>query len=237
MLTDVYNVAFRREIDILVVKSFDNTIDVEFGIYKDGKMTINLMPSEGNVDWAINLDFFSKKVKPSYAKVTSKVKIHKGFYKEWMNNRDEFFHIIKSNKDLLDALTTNGLYCVGRSKGGSEAAIIGLDIVRNFDIPKDNVYLGLLEAAKVGNKEFCKSVEEYISKQNIYTVRYHSDIITQIPPFKGYGNPGVKIQIGNKSIMPLVDHALGCFKEEELKVKAKKFDEVYDGTLENVKLI
>ena len=236
MLTDVYNVAFRRDINILIKKSYNKTIDVEFGIYKDDKLTINLMPSDGAIDWKINLDFFKKKVKPTYAKSNSKVKIHEGFYNEWMENRDSFFDIIKSNEELSKAIN-NGFYCVGRSKGGSEAIIIALDIIRNFNIDKDNVFVGALDAAKTGNKAFCDSVEKYIHKENIYTVRYNHDIITQIPPFSGYDNPGVKIRVGSGAlIMPLVDHAFGCFKEEELQLFARKYDTYFEGTKENVRL-
>lgn len=236
MLTDVYNVAFRRKTNILIKKSFNDGIDVEFGIYEDGKLSINLMPSNGGVDWRINLDFFKKKVKPEYAKIDSKVKIHKGFYKEWMKNREAFFSFIKNNKELSDAIT-NGLYCVGRSKGASEAIIIGLDIVRNWNIDGDNVFIGALDAAKTGNKEFCKSVEKYIPKSHIYTVRYNRDLITQIPPFPGYDNPGVKIRVGSSLFpMPLVDHAFGCFKEEELQIFAAKYDTIYEGTSENVRI-
>lgn len=225
MLVDVYNVAFRRDVKIIIEKDFNKTIDVEFGVYKDGKMFINLMPSDGDVDWAINFDFFMKKVRPIYASLTSKVQIHEGFYLEWMKNRDEFMNIIRSTPELLSAIR-KGLYSVGRSKGGSEALIIGLDLVRNFDIDKDSVFIGALDAAKTGNDYFCASVEEYINPSHIYWVRYSSDIITQIPPFSGYNNPGVKIRFMPGNILGFVDHALGCFCEERLKLFAAKYDEI-----------
>lgn len=235
MLENVYEVAFRRNTNVILIKSFDDTIDVEFGIHNDGKLAINLMPSDGIIDWKINFNFFQKKVKPAYANLNSKVKIHRGFYNEWMKNRESFFNIIRSDDKFMSALS-KGLYCVGRSKGGSEAIIIALDLVRNFTIDKENVFVGALDAAKTGNKEFCKSVERYINKSNIYTVRYLNDLITQIPPF-GFYNPGVKIRVGKGIIpMPFVDHALGCFKEEELKVIAKKYDSIYDGTTKNVRI-
>lgn len=235
MLTNIYEIAFRRNVKILLCKSFNDTINVEFGIYKDGKLAINLMPSDGVIDWKINLNFFQKKVKPIYANLTSKVKIHKGFYEEWMKNRESFFNIILSNEELTNAMK-NGFYCVGRSKGGSEAIIIALDIVRNFKVNKKNVFVGALDAAKTGNKEFCKSVEKYINKSNIYTVRYNNDLITQIPPF-GFYNPGIKIRVGNSLLyMPFVDHAFGCFKEEELKLFAIKYDTIYEGTSEDVRI-
>ena len=228
MLSNAYNVAFRRDVTILVKKSFNKTIDVEFGVFKDGKMSINLMPSDGNVDWKINFDFVSRKVRPSYAKLTSKTKIHKGFYKEWMKNRDVFFNIIKDDPKLIKALTTKGLYCVGRSKGASEALIIALDIVRNFEVDKESVFVGAFEAAKTGNKEFCKALEKYINPNHIYTVIYSRDLITKIPPFPGYYNPGVQIRVGDSSFpLPLVDHALGCFKEEELMIFAEMYDTKY----------
>ena len=237
MLTDAYNVAFRRDVKILRKKSFNDTIDVEFGVYRDGKMTVNLMPSDGAIDWKINLDFLNKKVRPSYAKADSKVKIHQGFLGEWMKNRTEFFSIMDGNSELIEALLANGLYCVGRSKGASEAVIIGLDIVRNYAVKKESVFLGVFEGAKTGNKAFCESVERYIPKANIYNVRYNHDIITQIPP--GFNsNPGIKIRVGESGLlMPIVDHALGCFKEEELQVFARYYDLNYgDGRQERVRI-
>lgn len=237
MLVDAYSVAFRRDVDALVHKSFNDTIDVDFGIYKDGRMTVSLMPSDRAVDWKINLDFLNKSVKPSYAKMDSKVLVHRGFLDEWMQNRDEFFRIIRSDKRLLDALIHKGLYCVGRSKGASEAAIIGIDLVRNFYVGKSDAFLGIFEGAKTGNDEFCKSVERYIDKAHIYNVRFDRDIVTQLPP--GFNdNPGIKIRLGSGFFYaPIVDHAFGCFCEERLRSFAETYDMFYsDGLHERVRI-
>lgn len=233
MLNDLYNVAFKRDTVIIFEKSFNGTIDVQFGIYKDGKLTISLAPSEGDIDWKINFDFLKIKIRPEYASISSKVRLHRGFYREWMKNRNEFFNIIRTSPSLLEAVK-KGLLIVGRSKGGSEAVIIGLDLLRNFNINGKDTYIGMIDAARTGNKYFCNSVEKYIPKSNLYWVRYGNDVVTQIPPFPfRYSNPGIRINLGPKALLfklPLVDHALGCFKEEKLHVFAKIYDEKYQNS-------
>ena len=221
MIQYVYDVSFNNNVQILERISYNSTIDVEFGIY-NSMLSINLAPSRQAIDWKINLNFFQKKVKPSYAKLTSKVKIHSGFISEWELYREEFFSVISNNPKLNTAIN-NGLVVVGRSKGGAEASIIALDLVRNASIPFDKVYVGMLEAPKVGNKAYKESVEKYIPKNHLYWVRYKSDIVTMIPPF--FYSPGSLIKFG-KSWKPFsfTDHALGCFAEERLYPFVEKYD-------------
>jgi len=224
MLKFVYDVAFSNNVEIIKIISYNKTIDVEIGIYKS-MLSINLAPSNGNVDWKINFDFFAKKVKPYYAKSSSKVKIHSGYISEWEIARDDFFTTIESDEKLSKAIG-NGLVVTGRSKGGGEASIIALDLVRNFTIPKDKVYVGMLEAPKVGNKEYKLSVEKYIPIEHLYWVRYGSDIVTMVVPF--LFSPGNLIKFG-KSFKPfsILDHALGCFDEEKLYKYVEKYDKEY----------
>jgi hypothetical protein len=221
MIKYVYDVAFNNNVEKIEKISFDRTIDVIFGIY-EGMLSINLAPSSSNIDWKINLSFFMKKVKPSYAKETSKVKIHGGYIKEWEKYREQFFNIINSNERLNSAIN-NGLVVTGRSKGGGEASIIALDLVRNASIPFNKVFVGMLEAPKVGNKAYKKSVEKYIPIEHLYWVRYGADIVTMVPPF--FKNPGKLIKF-HKSILPfsITDHAIGCFAEERLYPYVEKFD-------------
>lgn len=221
MIQYVYDCAFDNNVEILETVSYNKTIDAKFGIYK-GMLSINLFPSEGSIDWKINFDFFSRKVKPYYAKSDSKVKIHSGYISEWEIARDDFFSVISSNERLNKAIN-NGLVVTGRSKGGGEASIIALDLVRNASIPKDKVYVGMLEAPKVGNKEYKLSVEKYIPIEHLYWVRYGSDIVTMVVPF--LFSPGKLIKF-TKSWKPfsILDHSLGCFAEEKLYKHVEKYD-------------
>lgn len=215
-LTKCYDVAFNNKVQLLVEKSFNEEIDVKFGIYVDGSLVINLAPSEQKIDWKINFDFLRRKVKPFYAKLESKVRIHGGYLKEWYRWRDEFFEIINSNPKLLKALE-KGLIISGRSKGGGEASIIAIDIVRNFKCGE--VLVGMLEAPKVGNKAFANSVERYIPKENMFHVRYGADIVTMIPPT--FKNPGKFIWFNKKKFISFLDHATGCFDQERMYEYAK----------------
>lgn len=210
-LCKCYDVAFNNNVQVILDKSFNEEIDVRFGEYIDGSLTIGLAPSRQKIDWKINLDFLRRRVKPFYASMTSKVKVHRGYLKEWYRWRDEFFEIINSDPKLLKALE-KGLIISGRSKGGGEAPIIAIDIVRNFDCGE--VLVGMLEAPLVGNKAFADSVERYISKENMFHVRYGADIVTMIPPT--FKNPGKFIWFNKKKFISFLDHATGCFDQEKM---------------------
>ena len=223
MLQYVYDVAFNRNVQYMYERSFDNTIDATFGIYK-GMLSINLAPSgsANGPDWPINFDFWKTRVKPSYAKLTSKVKVHRGYMKQWEKHRSQFFEVIVKSGIFMNALS-NGLVVSGRSKGGAEASIIALDIVRNFNVLKSNIYVGLLNAPKIGNKAYKLSVEKYIPKYHIYTVRYCSDIVTMLVPT--YKNPGDLIQMGKrKKLFSFKDHVAGCYSEDLLMEYVKDWD-------------
>lgn len=211
-----YDVAFNKNTQIITEKSFDEEIDVKFGIYIDGSLAINLAPSSQKIDWKINFDFLRRKVKPFYAKENSKVRVHSGYLKEWYRWRDKFFTIIQTNETLLQALE-RGLIISGRSKGGGEAPIIAIDIVRNFNCGE--VIVGMLEAPKVGNQAFVDSVEKYISKENMFHVRYGADIVTMVPPT--FKNPGRFEWFNKKKGISVIDHSIGCFDQEKMYKYAK----------------
>ena len=59
ILTTV-NVAFNEKVKKVLKKSYNKTIDVQFGIYEDGRLTINLKPSHGIRDWLINFMAWGK---------------------------------------------------------------------------------------------------------------------------------------------------------------------------------
>lgn len=218
-LIKCYDVAFTNKVQLLVEKSYNEEIDVKFGIYMDGSLAINLAPSEQKIDWKINFDFLRRKVKPFYAKQESKVRVHGGYLKEWYRWRDRFFAVIQTNEVLLKALE-RGLIISGRSKGGGEASIIAIDIVRNFKCGE--VLVGMLEAPLVGNQAFVDSVERYIPKENMFHVRYGADIVTMIPPT--FKNPGKFIWFNKKKFISAIDHAVGCFDQEKMYEYAKEVE-------------
>lgn len=211
-----YDVAFNNNTQIITEKSFNKEIDVKFGVYIDGSLAINLAPSNQKIDWKINFDFLRRKVKPFYAKPESKVRVHGGYLKEWYRWRDRFFTIIQTYEVLLQALE-HGLIISGRSKGGGEAPIIAIDLVRNFKCGETIV--GMLEAPLVGNQAFVDSVEKYIPHDNMFHIRYGADIVTMIPPF--FKNPGRFIWFNKKKFISVIDHAVGCFDQKKVYEYAK----------------
>jgi len=213
-----YDVAFNNNVQVITEKSFNKEIDVKFGVYIDGSLAINLAPSKQKIDWKINFDFLRRKVKPFYASMTSKVRVHSGYIKEWYRWRSEFFSIIRMDTILLQSLK-NGLIISGRSKGGGEAPIIAIDIVKNFMVDPENVLVGMLEAPLVGNQAFVDSVEKYIPKENMFHVCYGADIVTMIPPT--FKNPGKFIWFNKKKFISVIDHAIGCFDQEKMYEYAK----------------
>jgi len=221
MIQVVYDVAFSRNVEIHERLTRSDTIDAKFGVY-NGMLSISLSPSNNPIDWSINLEFFTKKVKPYYAKGCSEVRIHQGYISEWEIYRDEFFKTVNENSYLSEAIK-NGLVVSGRSKGGAEASIVALDFVRNYTIPKDRVYVGMLEAPKIGNLYYKLSVEKYIPKEHLYWVQYKRDLITMF--FLGLYSPGNLIKFG-KSYKPfsILNHSLGCFDEDKMYTYVEKYD-------------
>lgn len=217
MLQYIYDVAFGTNVKILSTKSYNGTLDVEFGIYKN-MLSINLAQSNTIQDWLINFKFFQKKVKLPYA--DKNLKVHAGYLDEWLASRKMFFNTINSITELLDA-SKKGLVITGKSKGGGHASLIALDLIHHFDIPDYNIYVGMIEAPKIGNAEFKKSVERHFSK--IYWTQYKNDIVPMLP--FGFKNPGALIKLGKTfKLFSLKNHEIGFFRKDLVMPLVYQYD-------------
>ena len=102
-------VAFNDNVDKVLKKSYDKTIDVQFGVFNarhhTGWLTINLKPSKGWRDWLVNLMAFGR--------------THKGYQWEFDKYGDDLLRTIYASKQLWEA-SRKGVIISGRSKGGAE---------------------------------------------------------------------------------------------------------------------
>lgn len=219
-LKRLYDIAFNN----IASKEHYFSIRDSFGFsmfINNNQLCIDIRPTRNEAGWLINFTFlksdvqlFSLKKKPIYAKKSSKDKFHSGYLNEWMKYRQTIIDLIFSSNDYSTAIQ-NGLYVVGRSKGGGMTTLIALDLVRNFELNKDNVFIAQIEAPKVSNKSFVSSVHKYINKENIFFCVYKKDIVTKLLPYNKYA--GNRIQLG-KSKLPFSfsHHRIGCHEEEEV---------------------
>jgi hypothetical protein len=188
----------------------------------DSKLHINLKPTRNTEGWKINFTFlkkemnlFYKNIKPAYAKTKSKDRVHSGYINVWLKFRFTLFEVITVSEEYQKALQ-NGLFISGRSKGGGLASLIALDLVRNFKVDKNKVFVNQIEAPKIGNKHYNNSVHKYLNKENIFFCVYKRDIVPMALFYNKFA--GNKVKLGNKSylLFSFKDHKTGCFDEEEV---------------------
>lgn len=122
-LKRLYDIAFNnlasKEHYFLIRDSFGFSMFIH-----NNQLCIDIKPTRNKEGWLINFTFlkrnvqlFSLKKKPIYAKKSSKDKFHSGYLNEWMKYRQTLIDLIFSSKEYSTAIQ-NGLYVVGRSKGG-----------------------------------------------------------------------------------------------------------------------
>lgn len=219
-LKRLYDIAFNN-IDL---KKYSFSIKDSFGFsmfINNNQLCIDIKPTRNKEGWLINFTFlkrdvqlFSLKKKPIYAKEHSKDRFHSGYLNEWTKYRHTIIELIRNSEEYSSAIK-KGLYVAGRSKGGGLTTLIALDLVRNFDLDKNKVFIAQIDSPKTCNKYFVNSVYRYINKENIFFCVYKKDIVPKLLPYnKSIGN---KIQLG-KSKLPFSfkHHKTGCHNEEEV---------------------
>ena len=206
MIKALVDVAFNNNVKKIVKKSFNKTIDVQFGTYTTGEyegwLTINLKPSHGILDWLINL------VGTSYK--TSHGKVHKGYWLEIEKFWADFKGIITNDKELV-AGSCKGILIAGRSKGAAEALLIA---IRLWSAMYHNrIIVGCIEPPMVCDKAFAKYAERLLGKENIFWTCYKNDIVPGIPAWFTF--PGMKHQIEKRKLgLSIKDHKDSTTREE-----------------------
>ena len=114
-------------------------------------------------DWKHNLN--TKTVNPF-----SNVKIHKGFYEQYMSVRNKIYSFIPD-------VCNNNIHISGHSLGGALAYVCAVDI--HSTTKNKNIKVFTIGAPRPGNKAFA----DYFSKNIPFAVRYinKGDIITKLP--------------------------------------------------------
>lgn len=200
MIRPLIDVAFNNAVRKVVKKSYDKTIDVQFGIYQEadyaGWLSINLKPSHGWRDWLVNM-----------LALRGCQGCHLGYWKE----------VVKYYPDILAVLETpelavakrKGVLIAGRSKGGAEALLLGALLWR----PNLPLIIGAIEPPMCVDKALAKNLEDKVGKGNIQWTCYKNDIVPGIPPWFTF--PGIKHQIGKRGAgISIRDHIKSTTKEE-----------------------
>ena len=180
------NVAFNEKVKKVLKKSYNKTIDVQFGIYEDGRLTINLKPSHGIRDWLINFCAFGK--------------MHYGYWAEFQKYVGDILSTIYSSKELWEA-SRKGVIIAGRSKGGAEAIMLGMLMTKYSFHDYKNVIVGAIDPPRAFGKHQAKAIDIPVT-----TICYKNDIVPSLPFW--YKHAGDFLQLGERT------HGLS-FKDHE----------------------
>ena len=184
-------VAFGKFVKKVVKKSYNSTIDVQFGVYQgwlyDGWLTISLKPSKGWRDWLINFMAFGK--------------MHYGYRAEFDKYGGDILSTIYASKELWDA-SRKGVIIAGRSKGGAEAIMLGMLMTKYSFHDYKNVIVGAIDPPKAFGKHQAKAIDIPVT-----TICYRNDIVPSLPFW--YHHAGDFLQLGERT------HGLS-FKDHEL---------------------
>lgn len=198
-LAGIINVAWNNSVKKVAKISFNETIDVQFGVYTGeeypGWLTINLKPSKGGLDWFINL----------FGYLTPPMRldggwVHRGYWKEIEYHWPGFRDAILKTPELLAAMK-EGVIISGRSKGAAEAALIAYRLW----YPRINIVVGAIEPPLCVSYQLSKQIENCIGKDNILWTCYKNDIVPGVP--KWFEFPGIKYQLGDRRLgLSIKDH-------------------------------
>lgn len=166
VLNKILDVAFNDNVTKVVKLSCRKTLDIQFGIYMDGKLTINFKPTNGWKDWLINLLCWNHK---GY---------HYGYYKEWKRCSEYVFHILAEDW-AMDA-AKQGIIISGRSKGAAEAMIASEDILRQLPFTPC-VYIGGVGSPKVVTETVMDRFR--FLRHNMLFVCFRNDIVPSFFPW------------------------------------------------------
>lgn len=199
MLTTIIDVAFNNNVEKKTKLSCGKALDIQFGVYRDGRLTISFKPSHGWKDWLINLLCWSK---DGY---------HYGYYTEWQKCRDKVFDVL--GEAWASEAAAKGLILSGRSKGAGEVLISAEDILEKLN-HTPNVILGGLGAPKVVTEKVMDRFR-FIRDSMLFTV-YKNDIVPRFFPW--FVSPPT-VQLGSRTHgLSVKDHETGTTDEEAVYV-------------------
>ena len=179
------NVAFGKKVRKVVKKSYEKTIDVQFGIYEDGRLSISLKPSHGIKDWLINFMAWGK--------------MHYGYRVEFNVYGGDILSTIYGSKELWEA-SRRGTIIAGRSKGGAEAIMLGMLMTKYSFQDYKNVIVVAIEPPRAFGKKQSKAIDI-----PCVSICYKNDIVPSLPIW--YHHAGEFIQLGERKLgLSIKDH-------------------------------
>ena len=180
------NAAFGKKVRKVLKKSYEKTIDVQFGVYEpDGRLTISLKPSHGIKDWLINLMAWGK--------------MHYGYRKESEKYGWDILAQVYINRELWDA-SRKGTIIAGRSKGGAEAIMLAMLISKYSFIDFENVMVVAIEPPRAFGKKAAEKMDS-----PCVSICYKNDIVPSLPMW--YHHAGEFIQLGERKLgLSIKDH-------------------------------
>jgi len=191
------NVAFNKKVRKVLKKSYNKTIDVQFGVYEDGRLTISLKPSKGWRDWLINLMAFGK--------------MHRGYRWEFEQYGGDILSTIYAHKELWEA-SRKGTIIAGRSKGGAEAIMLAMLMTKYSFNDYRNVITGAIDPPRAFGKRQSKAVDIPVT-----TICYRNDIVPSLPMW--YHHCGDFIQLGERKLgLSIKDHELATTDYDLIRV-------------------
>lgn len=191
------NVAFNKFVRKVLKKSYNKTIDVQFGVYEDGRLTINLKPSHGWRDWLINFMAWGKQ--------------HYGYRWEFEQYGTHILDAIYTTNELW-AASRKGIIIAGRSKGGAEAIMLGMLLRKYNKNDFKNIIVGAIDPPKAFGKHQSKAIDIPVT-----TICYRNDIVPSLPMW--YHHAGDFLQLGERTHgLSFRDHKSATTDYELIKV-------------------
>ena len=169
------NVAFNEKVRKVLKKSYNKTIDVQFGVYEDGRLSISLKPSKGWRDWLINFMAFGK--------------MHRGYRAEFEKYGGDILSTIYSSKELWES-SRKGVIIAGRSKGGAEAIMLAMLMTKYSFHDFKNVIVGAIDPPRAFGKKQAIDIP-------VTTICYKNDIVPSLPMW--YHHVGDFLQLGERT--------------------------------------
>ena len=169
------NVAFNEKVRKVLKRSYNKTIDVQYGIYEDGRLSISLKPSHGIRDWLINLMAWGK--------------MHRGYRWEFEQYGTHILDAIYTTNELW-AASRKGIIIAGRSKGGAEAIMLGMLLRKYNKNDFKNIIVGAIDPPRAFGKKQAIDIP-------VTTICYRNDIVPSLPMWYKHG--GDFVQLGERT--------------------------------------
>lgn len=215
------DVAFNNNVNKIVKKSYNKTIDIQFGVYTgeyyEGYLTLDFKATNGIKDWLLDALCFGVKAKKHLKKWNSRLLNcvnedevwHYGFLIEIRKYFPSVIELIETTPVLSEA-SKQGIILAGRSKGGAEASLISSIMALLF---KSEVICVGVESPPHYNQNSFRKREEDLGVYNIWTTCWHNDIVPTCFPW--FVQDKLTLQMGErKNNLSIKDHITSTTKEE-----------------------